>query len=679
MGLIRYAHVQCRGGIEMISRRSACVILLLSPTVAAEDTRALVLSQAAKLASFKGQQIPVATPEIMRKAQDIASGTVLFYDHTPVKIGLSGIDWSGGQIHHVEWPADLNRFFYLEELAAAYKATRQERYAQAARAYIEDWIRGERYGHATAYQPGDRSLDMSIRLGTGGLEGGWGGTLPAFLGSKAFDDRFLDTIFASMDRQAVFLASHLTAYQSNWRISELDALVFTALRFPFLPHASKLLETGVAGMRIALAAQFLSDGVHTERTPDYARWMTEVLANYYELERLLPEVKTGVDVRRLALALDYAAQTDLCGLNDSIAPHRDPAELPGLAFRAEEIRRLKLDAPELPPHDEVFPAAGQIFLRSDWKPGADYLAFDASTWGGGHSHLSRLSFLFRSGGRMLVADPGILDYEASNPLMSYGKSTAAHSTLNIGGLNQSGANAHLLHTAFTSDIALIHARYQGGYWPGRYDWSFRSRGAGSYGDHERVLLWVRGQYLLVLDSMNADPGSEVRNVWQLGPMDKWSQDLPALSWWSENADTNLFLQLVIPPHKAVMHCFEGSREPLRGWVGLHGDDAVPAPQAEFRYPVESAGAVVSAVLLVPFTGAGRPRYTVSGDADLSQGTIHHLKIGLPDGYVDSVAWTNGLALPVEDGKPLTTDATLVWLRKDAAGKEVKRFLLGGAR
>ena len=79
-----------------------------------------------------------------------------------------------------------------------------------------------------------------------------------------------------------------------------------------------------------------------------------------------------------------------------------------------------------------------------------------------------------------------------------------------------------------------------------------------------MLLWIRGQYLLVLDSMTADPGSEVRNVWQLGPMDKWSQDLPALSWWSENADTNLFLQLVILTHKTVMQCFEVSRELARG-------------------------------------------------------------------------------------------------------------------
>ena len=52
--------------------------------------------------------------------------------------------------------------------------------------------------------------------------------------------------------------------------------------------------------------------------------------------------------------------------------------------------------------------------------------------------------------------------------------------------------------------------------------------------------------------MSADPGSEVHNVWQLGPMDKWSSDAAALSLWSENNDANLFLQLVSPPPNAAM-------------------------------------------------------------------------------------------------------------------------------
>ena len=660
----------------MPSRRS----FLLTPAVVAvsvaQDRRSVILERAQTLSAFAGQQIPEASPQVLEQADKIARGTVFFYGRTPVEVGLKDIDWAGGHIHHQEWPAQLNRFFHLAPLAAAYRVTGEERFAQAARSYIEDWIRGDPYATATVPRPGDNMLNMSIRLGTG-VQSGWGWTLPAFLRSPAFDEAFLDRMFASISQQADYLSRHLTT-TGNFRISELDTLVFTALRLPFLPNAHQLLEAGIMGMRNALATQFLADGVHVERTPGYADWMARVATNFLHLKQLFPEVDAHVDPDRLVRALDYSAQSVLFGVNDASAPPRDPSDQSRLQTRAETIQRLGLKAPSAPPLEQVFPNAGQVFLRSAWKPGADYLAFDASTWGGGHGHLSRLSFVFRSGGRALVTDPGILNYEMSDPLASYGKSTPAHSTLNVGGWNQSGADAQLLRTEFTPGIALIHAKYEGGYWEGRYEWSFRNgRGRGVWGAHERVLLWAKGQYVLVLDTMATDAGEEVRNAWQMGPMERCSHDSAGLEWWSENQDTNLSLRLLAPPEKTVMQCYEGSKEPLRGWIGVHGNDAVPAPQVEFRYPAGRSGSVVSAVLLVPFS-KDRPRYAVSGDADLSRGSIHHLQLELPDGSTDHIAWTSGLELPVDDARPFITDATLVWCRNKRGGAPSRAFLLDGS-
>jgi hypothetical protein len=637
--------------------------------------RETILERAAVLAEFPAGQLPDATPEVLRQAGQIAEGTVFFYGRTPVKVGLKDIDWTGSHIRHQEWPAQLNRFFHLRQLAAAYRSTRQERFAQAARTYIEDWIRGDPYETATAFRRGDSSLNMSIRLGSS-VQGGWGGTLPVFLASPSFDSAFVERMLASVGRQADFLSRRLTA-TGNWRIAELDALVFTSLRFPFLPNAPALLRTGIAGMRNALATQFLPDGVHIERTPGYADWMTQVAANYLRLPKLFPGVDAAVDAERLVRALDYGAQSELFGVNDATAPHRDPPALSRLAMRAGVLKRLGLEAPAQPPLEQVFPDAGQVFLRSSWNPGADYIAFDASTWGGGHSHLSRLSFAFRSKGRMLVADPGILNYEMSDPLGPYGKSTEAHSTLNVNGGNQSGADARLLRTAFTSDTALLQARYQGGYWKGRYEWSFRNgRDTGTFGDHERILFWVKGEYLLALDSMTTDPGAEIRNCWQLGPMDRGSQDGASFTWWSENPDGNLLLQLMAPPAETLMQVFEGSREPLRGWVGRHGNDAVPAPLVEFRYPARRQGPVLSAVLLAAFAGKARPSYTLKR-MDSFRGALHHLELGLPDGSTDVIAWSSGLALPVDDGRPFLSDGPFVWCR-NSHGKPAKCFLVDGS-
>ena len=98
---------------------------------------------------------------------------------------------------------------------------------------------------------------------------------------------------------------------------------------------------------------------------------------------------------------------------------------------------------------------------------------------------------------------------------------------------------------------------------------------------------------------------------------------------------------------------------------------------EFRYPVERSDPVVSVVLLAAFPGSDRPHYTLKSKSDSGRGSIHHLELGLPDGPIDHIAWSTDLALPIGDGKPFTTDGTLVWCRVDQTGQITCHFVLGG--
>jgi hypothetical protein len=514
------------------------------------DIRNAIFERAEALQGFPGQTMPDATPDILARAERIAAGVISFYGGEEVRIGLRDIDWAGSHVNHREWPPHLNRFYHLLPLASAYWATRDERFAQAARSYVEDWM-CHHVGYETAdhFMPGDRSLDMSMRIGTS-QAAGWSGTLHAFLHSPSFDDVFLKAVVDSLSTQVTFLSTHLTPW-GNWRVSELDALVFTSLRFPFMRNASDLLVRGIGGMRSALATQFLADGVHIERCPGYHDWMARVLASYHDLARRFPEADARVDGDMVIRAFDYAAHDELFGVNDSRAPHRDPDPLIHLRDREEVLRRAFAgnEIPADPPLEQVFPQAGHVFLRSSWRPGADYIAFDAGTWGSDHDHLSRLSFVFRSGGRELIADPGILNYEMSDPFGPYGKSTRAHSTLNLDGWNQCEADARLLRTEFTVDTALIHAKYQGGYWEGEYTWGFDDgKGMGRSGSHERILFWVKDEYLMALDAVEADSGAAIHNCWQMGPMDSWAMDPNTLRWWSRNSDINILVQ-----HMAIIY------------------------------------------------------------------------------------------------------------------------------
>jgi hypothetical protein len=434
-------------------------------------------------------------------------------------------------------------------------------------------------------------------------------------------------------------------------------------------------------MRNALATQFLPDGVHVERSPSYASWMTRVGVNYARLARLFPKADARVDAERVARALDYHVQSSLCGFNDSRCLHADPPELSELKARLDGLAALfpRRRARRTPPLEQVFPDAGQVFMRTSWKPGAEYVAFDASSWGGAHMHLSRLALVYRAKGRLLVADPGILDYEMSNPFASYGKSTRAHSTLNVNGWNQSGADPTLLRTEFTRDVSLVRAKYEGGYWEGEFGWGFNEgRKRGVFGAHERIVLWVKGEYLLALDAMEADAGAEIRNVWQMGPMESWACDADELEAWSANAGANVLVKLMMRPANAEMQYFEGSRDPMRGWVGRQGNDHVPAPLVEFRYPAAKGDAVRSAVLIAAFEGDARPRCEVKSARSTERGFLNFLELALPAGGTDWVAWSKDLEPPIDDGKPFVTDAPFVWLRLDAKGKPRKCFVLDGS-
>ena len=122
------------------------------------DRRSLIAERTEVLRDFPGQRLPESTPELLGKAEHIAAGTVFFYDRQPVEVGLKDIDWSGSHIKHQEWPAQLNRFRYLIPLACAYRHTTDERFARAARAYIEDWLRLGSYETGHELRPGDNTL-----------------------------------------------------------------------------------------------------------------------------------------------------------------------------------------------------------------------------------------------------------------------------------------------------------------------------------------------------------------------------------------------------------------------------------------------------------------------------------------------------------------------------------------
>lgn len=625
-----------------------------------------------------GERRPI-TPDLRMQADEIVGGKLRFNGNQPVAhrpvfaVGRRNIDWAGGHLNHQEWPTQMSRFFLLAPLMAAYQDGGEARYAEAARDYISDWI--ERFNLEDITLRGNTCMDIGIRLGTHGF-GGWAAALAVFMDSPSWDDAFIERMLASMERQAHILWKRGLPSKpwGNHRIFGLDGLLHVCLRLPFLAGAGPMRETARNGLRHAMNQQFLEDGAHIEETLGYHQHMTETFLYLRRLGKVFPEAELGLPAGKLSGAVDYFLHTLPAGINDTAAERLDRDHAAEWKTARDWRRQLtgKDESAWRPPGDAVFPNAGQVFARSAWEPGADFLAFDAAPYSGAHAHLARLGLVFRSGGRLWLADPGTFDYEMSNPFALYGRSTPAHCTLNLNGLNQGLGDARLLKSEIRDDLVFLHGLYSGGYWTGKYTWGFQGGvGRGTHGRHERMVLWIRGEYLLILDLMACDAGETVESVWQMAPVKGWTHDPAALSWRSKGETPEFHLQMVMPPADVKMEVIEGQRDPLRGWFSdTYAKEFTPAPQVVFRYPASSA---FYAVLAMPLKDGIAPPLV----RQTTVGSGRGLEISWPDGRTDRVALSASICVPLDEDSGFQTDSPLVWLRLDPAGKPVRHFMLNG--
>ena len=134
-----------------------------------------------------------AKGEARKLADAIVSGRVpfRFFDVKLMQVGRRDIDWSGKHLAHQEWPAQLNRFFHLAPLSTAWMAARKACYAEAARDYVEDWLRAHPLLPAWTLSDGDNTLTLSIRQQM------WWTNLPSFFDHPAFDEAFVERLAES--------------------------------------------------------------------------------------------------------------------------------------------------------------------------------------------------------------------------------------------------------------------------------------------------------------------------------------------------------------------------------------------------------------------------------------------------------------------------------------------------
>lgn len=658
-----------------------------------KTARKELISNAKRLAGIGSDLIPALNTAIQALADQALQGIVMFYGGAPTPVGRANIDWSGPQHKHQEWPAQLNRFFQLAPLAAAYRKTGDEKYAECARDFIADWIRAHPTRAGWEIAKHDNTLNLSIRVGQG-QHPGWLGTLPDFLKSPAFDDAFLESIFRSVQAQLGFLADRLTPV-GNWRISQAECFLWAGLRLTFLPEAEGWRALGARILNDAFHRQVLPDGVHVERNPNYHGWMRDVMERLWELGEKMPELGLAITADAVARMHDYGlAATNpngfLSPLHDGSSPRTrlQPNNALNGAISRRAAFRKKAGLTEIPPPASwFFPDAGQAFLRDGWGADAVYATFDATPWGGSHCHLSRNAVQVHAYGRSLLVDPGSLTYEMTDPFAPHGKSTRAHNTLNLNGWNQSLCDLRSTRVWTGDGYDFVTSTYQGGYWPGVYKWWFtEGHGSGIWAGHSRTLLWIRNRCIVILDKIDrtfeahgaaSHTAPSLEANWQLceGPV---TLDPSARRAVTGHPDANLLLLFPLVADGMELSIHEGEIDPPRGWLtgASKGSKYTPAPQVVLRSAPMRRWTEDLATVLVPFRGERAPAVSAKARGPTKAG-VRSLTIDWEDGSEDTIHWTSTLHCMIGVHEGISTDAGLVHLQKNRDRSLAKGLVVEG--
>jgi Heparinase II/III-like protein/Heparinase II/III N-terminus len=536
-----------------------------------------------------------------------------FYD--PITGRRAPDDRLAFRIHHrdeaetgnIKQVWEMSRHHHLTVLAAAWWLTQQEHYAEAAAEQLRSWW------HANPFLTGVHW--------TSGIEAG------VRLISWAWIRRLLDEwpkvgdLFEHNDdavRQIAWHQEFLGGFPSrgssanNHVIAEAAGRLVAACAFPWFGRSEQWRRSAVTLLERELAANTFDDGLNRELATDYHRFVLELgLVAAVEADAA-GEPLSAATWERLTTMLDAgAAILDATG--------RAPRQGDG-----DEGRGLVVDDPDRdpwavvlttgaallgrrswwPPFNEGvqaallgsvgpsrqlprprtrparFADAGLVILRSRPLDGPEiWCRCDGGPHGflsiAAHAHADALSLEVRHDGVDILADPGTYCYHGEPAWREWFRSTAAHNTVELGGVNQAESGGPFLWntqprtTTLTCDVGDQAVQV----WTAEHDGYRRLRTSTTH--RRSVTLDSVARILTIIDTVDAAGTVPVRLSWHLGPdiMADLHGTCATLSWQVEPHRKQGMLLL---PDELNWFIRCADVDPIEGWYSPHFGTRVPA-------------------------------------------------------------------------------------------------------
>ena len=503
------------------------------------------------------------------------------------------------------WAA--NRHHHLVTLAQAYALSGKRAYAAAIEEQLVSWFIACPRGVGPNWSS---ALEAAVRLVN------WS----AIWQLADFSDEFKARWLASIYEHCEFVRGWFTLHASAGHrlVGEAAGLFIAALSWPHWAESRGWAATAKTILEREVLAQTSPDGVTREQSVGVQLFLLDLLqitllagkangqwfsADYESrIEAMLDFLASLMDAggnvpmfgdaddapaTRLSPASDFSLARSLLATGailfkrgDFKLKARSLDDRARWLFGAEadsQFAALDAETTRLPLR-QAFPEGGYFVAGCAFDtPQEVRVVADAGPVGyraaAAHGHADALSFTLSAGGREFLVDPGTYALHTQQAWRRYFRSTAAHNTLRIDGLDQSVAGGRFRWVKKArAGCSLWLSSPEKDSFEGWHDGYMRLEDPVK---HRRLIEFdKRARRLIIEDTLEMAEEHEVELYFHFSELCR----LDAVAEGFVATQDGVNLRLILPVHEgAAARLHEGALAPLCGWRSRRFDVRVPAP------------------------------------------------------------------------------------------------------
>ncbi|MGK5079754.1 alginate lyase family protein [Janthinobacterium sp. HLX7-2] len=564
--------------------------------------------------------------------RDPKTGTV-----APLMLGKQ-IDYRSEKVvGDIKYLWEPNRHLELVALAQAWKATGEQRYADGARVLLESWFEQCPYPLGVHWTS---SLELALRLLNWAcaweLLGGLASPLFQGEAGQRFQRQWLDAIYQHGHFIAGYFSRHSSA--NNHLFGEYMGLFVASTVWPCWPISKQWQALARKGLEEEALKQNTPDGVNREQAVYYQHEVMDMMLLCHLIGRANGAGFSAAYLARLERLAGFIAALMDVGGNVPMTGDADDAQMVRLAHESgwNPYRSLLASCAVLFGRADFKRKAGAFDDKNRWLFGVaglqQWMALDASVpeapvlafpeggyylLGGGfgtsnevrlvvdcaplgylsiaaHGHADALAFTLSVGGEELLTDPGTYAYHTQKKWRDYFRSTAAHNTVSVDGVDQSEiggnfmwlkkANARMIAHETNSDVQVFEGEHDG----------YR-RLADPVLHRRRIEFNLNNKCIVVKDILQCINVHEIAVHWQFGDHCMVTVDDGQLQAQGQRSGLRMCCSHGAP------EIMVGSDTPPGGWISRRFDEKSPIASAVWRVKVQGTTEIVTHIELMALT------------------------------------------------------------------------------